>query len=236
MDGFDFETYDEVIIKYNLLYKKQINTELLKKISDESLYYDNYNKVLKFATKRVRCEKEIVDYIKELEISEEDCLKIIAKLKIVNLLNDRIYARSYINDRILFSKDGIGKIKQDLKEKNVDLNIIEDEISKIDVNFHDRLQSLITKRIKANHKYSDYLLKNKIIREMLNLGYDYDDIVEIYDNNKIDNYDSLIKEYNRLYIKFSKKYHGSELEHIIKNKLYCKGFQYSDIKKEDLIV
>ena len=30
MDGFDFETYDEVIIKYNLLYKKQINTELLK--------------------------------------------------------------------------------------------------------------------------------------------------------------------------------------------------------------
>ena len=123
-----------------------------------------------------------------------------------------------------------------MKEKNVDLNIIEDEISKIDVNFHDRLQSLITKRIKANHKYSDYLLKNKIIREMLNLGYDYDDIVEIYDNNKIDNYDNLIKEYNRLYIKFSKKYHGSELEYIIKNKLYCKGFQYGDIKKEDLIV
>ena len=47
---------------------------------------------------------------------------------------------------------------------------------------------------------------------------------------------NLIKEYNRLYIKFSKKYHGSELEYIIKNKLYCKGFQYGDIKKEDLIV
>lgn len=235
LDDYEFETYDDVIIKYNLLYKKQLDNNLLKRISNDSIYYDNYNKVLKFATLKVRCEKEVKDYLHKLEISETDGSKIISKLKSINLLNDRIYTRSYINDRILLSKDGINKIKKDLIENSIDLNVVEDEISKIDINLKDKLESLIIKKIKANHKYSEYLLKNKIIREMINLGYNYDDIVELYDNNKIDDYDILIREYHKLFSKYSNKYHGYELEHIIKNKLYSKGFQYNDIKKEDLL-
>ena len=72
---------------------------------------------------------------------------------------------------------------------------------------------------------------------MISLGYSYDDIIIALDSlmNTNDEYNKLIKEYNKLYFKYSKKYSEYELERIIKNKLYTKGFKYDDIKKEDLI-
>ena len=70
---------------------------------------------------------------------------------------------------------------------------------------------MIIKRINSNHKYSNFILKNKIITDMMNLGYNYDDIVDIYDRNSINNYSVLIKEYNKLYNKLSKKYQDNVL-------------------------
>ena len=39
------------------------------------------------------------------------------------------------------------------------------------------------------------------------------------------------KEYTKLYNKYSKKYSGYELENIIRQKLYQKGFDINEIKK-----
>ena len=41
-------TYDEVILKYNLLYKKEIDSELLDQIFSETSFYDVYTKAVKY--------------------------------------------------------------------------------------------------------------------------------------------------------------------------------------------
>ena len=145
-----------------------------------------------------------------------------------------MYVRCYINDKIYLSKDSINKIRSDLNEQSIDKDIIDNEINSIEYNELEKLEKLIIKRIKSNHRYSNYMLKNKVVSELKNLGYNYDDIISIFDKNINDNYDILVKEYNKLYNKYSKKYQDSELEYYIKNKLYTKGFNYEDIKKEDL--
>ena len=142
------------------------------------------------------------------------------------------------NDKLLFSKLSINRIKEDLISNNISIDIVLDEIEKVeDYDEVSRLNNIVKKRINSNHKYSNYILKNKIINEMISLGYIYDDIIIALDSlmNTNDEYNKLIKEYNKLYFKYSKKYSEYELERIIKNKLYTKGFKYDDIKKEDLI-
>ena len=52
-------TYDDVIINNNLLYKKEINSEILNKINNDTSYYNIYNKVIKYINIRLRSEKEI---------------------------------------------------------------------------------------------------------------------------------------------------------------------------------
>ena len=234
LDSFEFITYDDIIINHSLLYSKKIDDELLNALSLETIYYDNYNKALNFCMKKVRSTNEVEKYLDKMDISNIDKTSIISKLKSINLINDKMYVRCYINDKFNLSKDSLSKIKDDLINSNIDINIIEDELSKVEYNELDKLEKMIIKRIKNNHKYSNYVLKNKVVTEFINLGYNYDDIVSIFDSNSSDNYDILVKEYNKLYHKYSKKYKYPELEYVIKNKLYTKGFNYSDIKKEDL--
>lgn len=234
LDSFEFITYDDIIINHGLLYSKKIDDELLNVLSLETAYYEIYNKTLKFCMKKVRSSDEVEKYLDKMDITNTDKTSIINKLKSINLVNDKIYVKCYINDKFNLSKDSLSKIKDDLINSNIDISIIEDEISKVEYNELDKLERMIIKRIKSNHKYSNYALKNKIVTEFINLGYNYDDIVSIFDRNSSDNYDILVKEYNKLYNKYSKKYEYSELEYVIKNKLHTKGFNYSDIKKEDL--
>ena len=234
LDSFEFITYDDIIINHGLLYSKKIDDELLNVLSLETTYYETYNKTLNFCMKKVRSTNEVEKYLDKMDISDIDKTSIINKLKSINLINDKMYVKCYINDKFNLPKDSLSKIKEDLINSNIDINIIEDEMSKVEYNELEKLEKLIIKKIKSNHKYSNYVLKNKIVTEFINLGYNYDDIVSIFDSNSSDNYDILVKEYNKLYNKYSKKYHDSELEYVIKNKLYIKGFNYSDIKKEDL--
>ncbi len=235
IDGVDIITYDDVILNYNILYKKDIDDFLYNTIIKETSYYDIYNKALKYALKRVRSLKEMREYLDKEGLEDSSVGKILAKLVDLNIVNDLMYVRSYINDKVLLSNDGINKIRKHLIDSDIDIAIIDEEISKIDSNIiKEKLNKLVLKKINSNHKYSNKDLIQRIINDCINLGYDKEDILDIINNNLKDDYELLIKEYNKQYNKLSKKYSGVELEYKLKQKLYSKGFNYEDIKKEDL--
>ena len=205
LNKLTIKTFDEIIIKYNLLYKKEIDDDLLLKIMNDSKYYDIYNKALNYAVKRVRCENDIYYYLSNLEVKNSDIKSIIDKLKKINIINDKLYVRCYINDKLKLSKDGINKIKIDLLNKNINIDIINEEIENIDIDINEKLKKLIIKKINSNHKYSNYFLKNKIIRDMINLGYEQSVIDEIFEQNKKDDYNILIYNYRILLNKYKNK-------------------------------
>ena len=226
-NGLEIKTFDDVIINNNLLYNKIIDDELLDKINKENEYYDVYNKVLNLISKRIRSEKEISEFLDKYNVDKN---KIIDKLKSINLINDKNFTKAYISDRINLSNDGIDKIKTDLLKHNIDINLIMEEIAKIDDDLIDKkIEKLIIKKTK-NSNYSGFKLKYKVVNELINLGYDKSKIVEIYDNLNIKNDDVIINEYNKLYNKLSKKYQDKELEYKINMKLYNKGFTKEEIE------
>lgn len=232
IDGNSIITYDNVILENDLLYKKNIDNILYNKILSATNYYDIYNKVVKYILKRKRSEKEINIYLNKYNISIDEKNKIIKKLKDIKLINDIEYCKSYINDKIYLSKDGINKIKEDLLKENISIEIIEKELKNIDKEvFENRLEKLIIKKIKSNKKYSNNYLKQKILNEMINLGYNKKDILTILENNFINDNDILTKEFDKIYSKLKIKYSSFELKNKVKQKLIQKGFFIDDINK-----
>ena len=230
-DGSEIKTYDDVIIKYGLLYHKTIDNEILNKISNNNDYYEIYYKAVNYITKRLRSEKEINEYIDKNKVTDKDKKKIIKKLKENNLINDLNFTRAYIADKINLSNDGLDKIKNNLLMHNISSDIIDSELSKIDKNLiKNKLEKLINKKIKTS-KYTGYKLRFKIVNELINLGYNQSDILDIYDNISVDNTESIKKEYDKIYKKLSSKYQGKELETRIKAKLYNRGFSIDEISK-----
>lgn len=222
-DDHEITTYDNVILENNLLYKKNISKDIYDKIIRDTNYYDIYNKCVKSILKRRKSEKEIIDYLDKFEIDNKD--KIISKLKNINLINDKEYIKAYINDKIYLSKNGINKIKKDLINLGIDIKLIEEELNNIDKDmFYEKLEKIIIKKINNNTKYSEYQLKQKILNDMINLGYDREDILSIIDNNIKPNNDIFEKEFNKIYNKLKLKYDGYELKQKIKQKMITKGF------------
>ena len=86
------------------------------------------------------------------------------------------------------------------------------------------------KRIKGDHKHSNYQLKQKIVLDMVNLGYDRETIIEILSSMELTDSDKMEREYDKIYQKLSRKYGGKELFKKIQEKLYGKGFDIHEIE------
>lgn len=227
-NGENIIFHENIIIKYNLLITKKIEEDFddIKKDNNNYMIYDM---TVKYISKKMRCESEIRKCLKNKEISDELSDKIIIKLRKNGLLNDRKYVKSYISDKVRLNNLGLNKIKSELYNLKLDKNIVDEEINNYsNEDIIDNLEKLIDKKIRTNRSYGGSLLKQKIITDFVNKGYNKEDIINILNKKDLNNDDLYNKEYNKLYNKYKTKYNGSELEYFIKQKLYIKGLKKSD--------
>ena len=231
-DGTKINTYDEVIIKNNILYKKELEKEMIQNIENQNKFYETYYETLKFIKKKIRSEYEIIEFLKEKECKDKE--KIIQKLKDQKLINDKLYTRAYIHDKISFSQEGPEKIKKHLINNKIKEEIIEEELNKIDKQeINKKLEKLIIKKLNSNTKYSNKMITQKLINYFTTLGYEKNDILYIINNNIEEDNEIIKKEYNKLIKKLERKYSDNELKQKIKQKLFQKGFSFEEIN--DLI-
>ncbi len=223
-------TYDDVILKNNLLYNKELNGEELNKVNIDTRYYDIYNKCIKLISTRLRSEKEIIEYLNKNNIDDEQKAILISDLKKNGLINDQRFAKSFITDKLNFSINGPIKIKNLLMENNIDTKIIDEELANVDNSVYlNKIKKIIDKRIKSNSKYSNSMLKQKLMNDLILLGFYRDDINICLNNVKFENNDLIESAYDKLYKKLCLKYSGNDLYRKLQEKLYQKGFSLSEI-------
>ena len=219
--------HEDLILKYELLLKKEISDDLKLILLKENDKYVIYNKAIKYIGIKMRSIFELENYLKKFDV-DDDCINnIINKLIAQGYLNDEKYAISYVNDRINLSNDGPNKIRTYLKNNNISDTIIEGAISSFTQDLElEKINKLINKFVKNNNKGLNFL-KRKIISNLIDLGYNLELINQCLANLEFDDTALQKKEYEKLYSKLSKKYSGKELEYKIKQKLYQKGFNSS---------
>jgi regulatory protein len=222
---FDNDTltlYEEVILKHNLLIKKEIDAKELDSIIKDNYYSTIYNNALRYLDIRMRSKKELKELLMNKYSDEDNINKIVEELSKEGYINDTLFSKSYVNDKLYLSNDGLDKIKDFLSYYDIDEKIIDEVISSIDQNIiKDKLYKLVEKYIRINNKYSNYQLKNKALNYFINLGYSKEMIIDIFDTFDIKQDNNVIKkEYDKLYNKYSKKYSGYKLDTYIKSRLY----------------
>lgn len=223
------DLYENIILKHDLLLKKEIkNIDIIKEDNDRE---EAYELSLNYINKKMRTTKEINTYLSKKEYSKDIIDKTITRLKDINLLNDELYIKSYINDRLNLSNDGPNKISNYLVHNGMKEELVNKYIDNIDKNeLKEKLDNLVDKKAKTIKNCSGNVKKYKITNYFINLGYDKYMIEDILSKKEFTS-EGGEKEYNKLYNKYSKKYSGYELENILRQKLYQKGYDYNEIKK-----
>lgn len=229
-NGTKIKTYAEIILKYKILYKKEITNETLNKIDKENIYYDAYHNTIKYITKKLRSEYEIKNYLNKYLLNQNEKKEIIIKLKQLNLINDKKFTKAYINDQLSFTMNGPYKIKKELENFKIEENIINEIIENIDTTiYYKKIKKIIEKKLKTKQKYSGNILKQKLVYELKQLGYPNEIVYETLNNINLKG--NIEIEYNKIYNKLKNKYNKLELNKIIKQKLYSLGYTYEDIEK-----
>lgn len=168
---------EDLILKNNLLYKKEVDPYLLEELLTENIKYDIYNKCVKYISIRLRSINEIKEYMKRLNADEETINNTIERLLKNNLLNDEVFTKAFIQDKLNFTTMGPYRIEQELKRQHIDNTIISKYLYNIDKDILiTKINKQINKLIKRNKKKDN--LKNKIYKNLISLGYSNDMILK----------------------------------------------------------
>ncbi len=229
-DGRELSFYEEVILKYQLLIKKEIDEDTMIEADQYNQECDVYYVALHSIENRFKSVYELRLWLKKREYPDEYIQKAIDTLQRQGYLNDQLYARSYINTQMLTTHNGPYKIMRELQEKKVDSDIIEEEIKVFtEEEEESRVQKLIEKEIKRNHTKGGIVLKQKIYNNLKLLGYDISVLNKVMERFSFGNDQEIAKkEYEKLYRKYSRKYEGEDLKRKIQEKMYLKGLKYEE--------
>ncbi len=234
IDNEEYILYDDTILKYSLLTKKNIDEELFLEVTKYNDFLKYYYLVLKYINKRLRCKKEIIAYLSKYDVDKYMIDLILDKLSNDGYLNEYVYLKSFINDSINLSDDGPIKIKAKLiklgfNEDSID-EVLYDILSNVDLN--KRLSNIIDKKVRLNNNKGKYYLKRKILLDLTNLGYNKETILDLINNINFDDSSIYKKEREKAIKKYSNKYSGYELDSKVNNYLYRKGFSFGEYNEE----
>lgn len=229
-NGRVLSLYEDVILKFELLLKKEILESDLDNINNYNMECDVYYVALNNIKARFKSIHDLSVFLGKKEYPEEMISMAIDKLVKQGYLNDRSFARSYINNQIITTSKGPLKIERELLDKRVDIGVIKEEMSVFDDKTQaEKIVKLINKFLKSNRTRGGVILKQKIYNDLKNLGYDGTIINRIIDTYSFENdIDIAKREYEKLYRRLSRKYSGVELKRKIKEKLYQKGLSYEE--------
>ena len=229
-NSMELVLYEEVILYYQLLIKKEIDEKLLIEIDKYNQECDVYYVALKSIQNRFKSVYDLKKYLINKEYPTDLIDKAIDKLLKQGYLNDRSFTKSYINNKIITSSSGPYKIKKELLEKRIDENIIDEELLVFTDEIQEsRIKKLIDKGIKTNHTRGGVVLKQKIYNDLKTNGYDISLINKVISTYSFEeNNDISKREYEKLYKKYSRKYSGYELKQKIREKMYLKGLSYEE--------
>ena len=232
-NGNNIVLIDDVILKYNLLLKKSIDSKLLDEILKANNECSCYSKAIKYLGIKQRHKNEMIKYLEKDGYNSDVVFKIIKRLEEQHYLNEEEYIKSFINDQLLLTNCGPAKIKHKLLNIGANEDIILKYLNNISKKIWlDKLNKIIDKKIIAYKKESINKTKEKILLNCINECFKKEDIIDILEAKEIkSDLNKLDKEANKLYNKLKNKYQGSELIYQIKGRLLNKGYLFHEVEE-----
>lgn len=231
-DGHTVSLYTDLILKYDLLIKKEIDMKTMKIIEEDNQKLDIYYKTLKYL-KNMKCTKDVENYLKDYDFSIRNY--VMERLEKEKYLDNNNYIKAYINTKIILSNDGYYKIYNYLKNKDLDIEVIRTELDLIEDDIWlEKIKKIVNSKLKSNSKDSKNMLIIKIKNYLKTLGYQDYLINQVLLSVKIDSSkedDNLKKDYTKLYNKYKNKYDLKKLNYVLIGKLYQKGYDLEKIKR-----
>jgi regulatory protein len=144
-------------------------------MSKEEKYFKHVvAKLENFCAYQERCLQEVMTKLKNFEISTADKNKVVAHLKANRFLDEARFLGSYIRDKFRFKRWGRIRLRQELRQRNINAddieNALEEEISH--EAYMQQLAELIAIKNRSVREEDMYKRKQKLAKFALSRGFE----------------------------------------------------------------
>lgn len=146
-----------------------------------------YNRTLRFLSYRPRSEKEIKDFLAKKKVNPLIISKILKKLREQNLVNNREFARWWVEQRLEFRPQALWLTKRELRQKGIDEGTIEKILRNYDIKKlgEEGARKLVEKRITRYRGLSREETYQKLSQFLARRGFDWETIKKAIDPDSI---------------------------------------------------
>lgn len=160
------------LLKSGLRVGQELSEQELNSIKDEAVLDKAKTRVFELIARRPRSQWEIEDYLKRKGYEPEIIQEILDVLSKLGYIDDLDFAKRWIANRRLLKSTSRRRLVQELRQKRVSDEIIEQALETDETDEREVLKELIARKRKQA-KYQDDL---KLMQYLARQGYNYDDI------------------------------------------------------------
>ncbi len=164
----------ESIVSNRLAVGMEIDKTRIDEIQFESEKQTALNKAVKYVSKSMKTQKEVVKYLKGKGYTQGIIDFVLGKLGEYDIVNDSLYSDLYIKQSTL--NKGKRRIEFELKNKGVDEKVIREKVSQIETDKQTAFQ-LAEKYLRSHKK--DEKTREKLFRFLTYRGFSCDDTMTV---------------------------------------------------------
>lgn len=179
-EKYSFSLSELALINAELSIGKELTKEDVKALKAESDFDKAYNRVLDLLSRRSRSQWEIEDYLKRKKEEPETVQKILNKLNERHLINDLAFAEAWIENRRLLKNSSKRRLQQELRQKRVADEIINEVLANDETDEQEVLREVI-KNKRHQARYKD---EAKLMQYLIRQGFNYGDIKQALNEEK----------------------------------------------------
>lgn len=176
LDGtFAFGADEDLVVEQRLIVGKLLNTSQIEKLLFEAEIGKLMERMYRLWSFRPRSERESRDYLKNLSFSQLIINTTIELMKKKQLINDEQFAKDWVNARRKSRQKGKIAIKQELMQKGIAREIIEEVISSQSTAMDEEqlAKQALEKRLKRWESLPILEFKKKTYQFLLRQGFEY---------------------------------------------------------------
>lgn len=179
-DKYAFSLSDTALLDAKLTVGQELTQDELAAYKQMSTDDKLYGQVLRYLAIRSRSRWEIETYFKRKNVSSETAEKIFTKLQQLGLVDDKKFAKSWVENRRLLKPTSKRRLQLELKQKRISQDVIDEVLSEDETDETTVLKELITRKRKQA-KYQD---NEKLMAYLSRQGFNYGDIKDALEDRE----------------------------------------------------
>ncbi|WP_040468690.1 recombination regulator RecX [Limosilactobacillus gastricus] len=172
---YAFPVAESVLIKYRLAKDLELDTATLEQITKDDQIAKAYGRMLDYLSHQLRTEAEVKQKLIDLETPPEMIDPVMEHLRSNRLLDDQVYADSYVRTVMHTELKGPQVIRQKLRQKGVGELVIDQALEQFDLNNQLENAQKLAQRLVQRYRHEPTRRQEEKVRQgLMTNGYSSD--------------------------------------------------------------